>query len=555
MGLFNYIIDKYMVVDGRRCLKKLFSDTVDPRRVNEKRLFDILRLNKNSEYGKKYGFKNIHSVEQFRKQVPIVEYKDIEKEIERIYYNAESNVLASGKVIGFALSSGSVGKPKIIPKTENDIKNYTGYTINRSFALADEYMRKTSGRGLKPARGLFMLLNYDRFSPHGLRASNVVDITSHKYYICYPSSLVVPLGRQYVTGEIDKNYALARFSLEERNLLFIFYVFSKGIAEFIEYIKDNWESLVDEIEKGTINPDVEMKDYIREKLQKVAASNPVRAAELRREFAKGFDETILKRIWPNLSFISAIGSSAAFQPFTEAIKSYSKDIPFDYFTYASSEGIVGVSCKLDDPGQLLLPGSCYYEFIEEGDETQTIHSIDELKLGKDYEIIMTNSSGFYRYRINDVLRVVGFKNKCPIVLFMYRKGQLLNITGEKTNIEQMNEAVKRLEKETGVPIKEWTVYVDKGKDKYRYAIVLETENGDDLSGYSEAFDRYLIEINDLYEQYKYMIDSPLILAQKPGTHEAWKQKKIASGATVDQVKPVKILDTEEKKEFFLSRLC
>lgn len=38
-----------------------------------------------------------------------------------------------------------------------------------------------------------------------------------------------------------------------------------------------------------------------------------------------------------------------------------------------------------------------------------------------------------RYRFGDVVKVVGFMNQAPIVEFMYRQGQLLNVRGEKTS--------------------------------------------------------------------------------------------------------------------------
>jgi hypothetical protein len=49
-------------------------------------------------------------------------------------------------------------------------------------------------------------------------------------------------------------------------------------------------------------------------------------------------------------------------------------------------------------------------------------SFGPLQAQKDkiYEVVITNSSGLYRYRMGDMIRVVGFHNKAPIVEFMYR---------------------------------------------------------------------------------------------------------------------------------------
>ena len=74
----------------------------------------------------------------------------------------------------------------------------------------------------------------------------------------------------------------------------------------------------------------------------------------------------------------------------------------------------------------------FYEFIPENaeDETKTL-TIDQLEVGKRYEIVLTNLSGFYRYRIKDVVEVTGYYYESPMIRFAYRKSQLINISGEK----------------------------------------------------------------------------------------------------------------------------
>ncbi len=43
---------------------------------NEKLLLRILEQNKDTEYGRKYGFANIHSIEEYQKKVPVSVYDD-----------------------------------------------------------------------------------------------------------------------------------------------------------------------------------------------------------------------------------------------------------------------------------------------------------------------------------------------------------------------------------------------------------------------------------------------------------------------------------------------
>jgi len=529
------------------------------RKVNDRLLLKILRQNKNCEYGKKYHFDNIKSTEDFKKNVPVVKYNDISDYIDRIYYTNEQNLITSKKIAGFATSSGSVGKPKLIPRTSSEVRIYTKYTVTRFLSLAKKYGKKY-GLHLKPARGVCTLCQHKERSPHGLISTNVADIAAKRYYSIYPYILNLPLGHQFSADEIDIRYANARFGLQDRDCCYLFSVFAKNIAELIEYIIDNREMLLNDIENGIISESVKMKDSVRRELEKVVKPDPKRAAELRAEFEKPTDETFLKRIWPNLAVISAIGTSVCFEGFSSFVCKYSKGVQFDYSIYGASEGLVAAAYKPNEKGQLLLPDSCYYEFVEESEEereiTETL-SLDELEVGKNYEILLTNQSGLYRYRINDIIRVLGYEGQCPVINFVYRRGQLLNINGEKTDIEQMSAAVKMMEQELQIEITEWAVFIDKGKEQYRYGILLETKDGIDLSYYAERFEEHLRNVNTsyrYYEEVKGLIDPPVIYNQAPGTHQAWREYKISCGATPEQVKPVKMLDNEEKMKFFMERI-
>lgn len=123
-------------------------------------------------------------------------------------------------------------------------------------------------------------------------------------------------------------------------------------------------------------------------------------------------------------------------------------------------------------------------------------------------------------------------------------------------MEQMSAAVTRLEEISGSQIKEWAVTLEKGKYQHGYAILIETADGKDLSNLSEQFEEILRDVNPLYRFYEgnNLIDPPVIWMQKPGSHQEWWEKKVAAGASADQVKPVKILDTPEKEDFFRERI-
>ena len=46
--------------------------------------------------------------------------------------------------------------------------------------------------------------------------------------------------------------------------------------------------------------------------------------------------------------------------------------------------------------------------------------MNEVEVGQRYEVALTTLSGFYRYRMGDVIEVVGHHEKCPLVTVKYR---------------------------------------------------------------------------------------------------------------------------------------
>lgn len=88
----------------------------DPEGVQQKKLLEILSKSAGTEYGRRHGFSNIRSFQDYREQVPIITYEDIKTDMERVV-NATPNVFTAEPPVMFAQTSGTTGDPKYIPVT------------------------------------------------------------------------------------------------------------------------------------------------------------------------------------------------------------------------------------------------------------------------------------------------------------------------------------------------------------------------------------------------------------------------------------------------------
>ena len=84
MKLIQKLIDNIFIHLSKKALKDIEKSSLDLRKANKELLLKILKENKDTEYGKKYGFKDIHSIEEYRQKVPLFNYDTYEPYISRM---------------------------------------------------------------------------------------------------------------------------------------------------------------------------------------------------------------------------------------------------------------------------------------------------------------------------------------------------------------------------------------------------------------------------------------------------------------------------------------
>ena len=130
----------------------------------------------------------------------------------------------------------------------------------------------------------------DQYLPNGLPCSNSADVAARQLGFIFPYILVTPFNKLFNVSEADSKYMNFRLGLEDRNLSYIFAIFFMNFTDLFRYLEINWRQIVDDIEKGVISELGHASKETEEKLKKKLKPNPKRAAELRAEFEKGFDE-------------------------------------------------------------------------------------------------------------------------------------------------------------------------------------------------------------------------------------------------------------------------
>ena len=151
-------ISDFGVLLGDVTLAKIEATTKNPMKAQEKLLNKIIRKNKNCELGKKFGFADIHSIDDFRSKVPLTTYEDYDPLVDRMIQNKENNRMYSGYNFRYCSSSGSVGKPKILPKSAFDLWNMQCIGFSCTVSTAAHYLKNVMGKKMPPQMGPLVLV-------------------------------------------------------------------------------------------------------------------------------------------------------------------------------------------------------------------------------------------------------------------------------------------------------------------------------------------------------------------------------------------------------------
>ena len=531
--------------------------------TQEETLKKIMKRNKDCEYGKKYDFASINSIREFQDKVPLSTFEDYAPMIDRMVENGEKNIITSSKVIRYTSSSGSVGKPKLQPKTAKDLWNMQCMGFAATPACAARWFKKQGKfKKLPTQMGPLVLTLTGHKLDNGKQVNGAAQVPFTyltpilKYFTTTPIDILYPEDSE----NTDVSYFQLRFCLERKDITYLGSMVITLLTTMFEYMEQNWEMICNDIEKGTIDPSVKCPKSLRDKYSKKFKPNPQRAAELRREFGKGFDtaEPIAKRIWPDLCWgYGMIGSTLS--AYTAKLRRYVGDLPMHNMGYAASEGYMAMPVELNATDYVLLPRSLVYEFLPvDADEGTRPLTLGEIEVGKDYEIIVTNFSGLYRYRLLDVVHVTGMYNNSPRIEFLYRTNIGMNLANEKTTTQMLDWVADQIEKQFDISLKGYSYYAHSQCATPHYVLLVETD--DEIASRKEEIEKFVDEsfrqCNEKYEKYRSwnMIHPAEVLELQPNTNDDYKSMLVAQGRVLNQIKPVTVVNTKEREDFFFAHL-
>lgn len=462
------------ILSSRARRTQLWTDRIE--QIQREQLNRLLRKAEKTEIGRQHGFSDIlasaDALEEYRREVPMVEYDDIRPMAMRMV-EGEKDVLWPGQCTRFAQSSGtSGGKSKFVPITDDCLR------LNHYPGTSD------------------VVAHYIRMNPHSRIFSG--------------KSLI--LGGSFANElNIRKDVKVGDLSatLIDRmpKLVDMVRVPEKRIA-----LMEDWSEKLPALSAAAASSNITnisgVPSWFLTVLKEVCR-------------IKGVDK--ISDVWPNLEVFFHGGID--FRPYRKEYEALTDGAKMHFMeTYNASEGFFAFQNDFSDPGMLLiLDGAVFYEFEPlDGGRPLTAW---EVEVGKTYELLISASNGLWRYRLGDTVTVTSAR---PLkIRIAGRTRSFINAFGEEVMEDNANRAIEAACKATGAAIANYTAgpyYAHSNRRGHHQWLIEWNRLPDSMEKFSEVLDSTLQEVNSDYQAkraHTIFLDPPEVITARKGLFDDW----------------------------------
>ena len=406
---------------------------------------------KDTEWGHHHAFDTIRTYEDYARVCPITNYDDLKTDIDRMRHG-ECDILWPGRVRWYAKSSGTTNdKSKFIPGSSQGLKD-THYAGGKDTVVC--------------------------------------------YLKDHPKSRILDRKALILGGSHASNYNLPGSLVGDLSAILI-----ENINPFVNFIRvpRKATALLSDFE---VKRDRIAREAMNRNVASISGVPSWMLSVLNRVLELTGKDTI-SEVWPNLEVFYHGG--VAFTPYREQYHHLIPHAGMSYLeTYNASEGFFGVQSDPADPSLLLMIDyGVFYEFIpmdEIDSPNPTIVPLWGVEQGRNYAMVISTSSGLWRYMIGDTVR---FTSTAPYKFIITGRTKFfINAFGEELIVDNAEHGLEEACNATGAEVLEYTaapVFMDEaGQCRHQWLIEFSKPPAD-LNRFARELDLSLQAINSDYE--------------------------------------------------------
>lgn len=512
---FQFIVKISMNYVAAKKVERLRTSAKDPQATQSELLFKMLEKNKNTVFGREHDFFGIKTIQDFHARVPIRDYEEHRKYIELIL-NGTTNVLNTTAPHYFTKTSGTTGRPKYIPINKETQASFVNSQQILGHALFSKDPRFLEG-------DIFSIVGKDvEEKLNGIWPCG--SMSGKLYSLAHKSVQEKHIFHHDILALNDsekKYYYLAALAVLSPETSYYVSPNPTSLLKIFEILNSKKQELLELIESG-IDPIIKKHAARFDHAKKLLNSSSYLTA---------------RDVWPNLRIASMWMQGSCSYLIPEVKKLLGNGPSLCELGFLASEFYGTLPLGPDTNQQIPTLLDHYFEFIEKnhyesgGRKTLELH---ELEINTEYYIIVTTQS-FYRYFINDIIKVTGYIEKTPTVVFSQKGKGVTNITGEKISEKQLVSFFEKLNQQS-LAIKFFICLADQSSQAY--TMYVESEKSLDLAEMETMLDSHLKEVNIEYASKvsDQRIRPITILPLQKGTAEAYRADCLRRGQSESQFK-------------------
>jgi hypothetical protein len=523
------------------------------RETQRQTLRRLLSLNADSRFSREHSLTPNLNVDHFRTRIGVSDYEVFRPWVEQMQRGAHDALLgSSNKLLMYATTSGTTDRAKLIPITDHFVRDYRRSWQHWGIATHQSHPR------MKLLRMVQIISSHNRSrTDDGTSCGNISGLVTSMQRPIIRKLYTVPGQAAQIVDPGAKKYVTARFAFADA-CVGMFVTANPGtLLQLMEFSNTNAVQLIRDIHDGTLT-DAAISHAEADSLRPFLQSSPARAAELEAVIT-ACGELSPAHCWPHLECL-AVWTGGSAGAYSQQLQQMFGDVAVRDHGLHASEGRMTIPFEDNTPSGVLDIESHFFEFIpvdEFDSTTPVVLEAHELETDAEYFILLTTSSGLYRYNIFDVVRCTGFCGTTPLLEFRHKGQHLSSIAGEKISESQVVESVGAACRQTGMSLKQFTLTPEWGKPP-GYALFLQTSHlrtADNRDRFASAVDAALCQQNCEYSE-KRATKRLAMLRCEVVSAESWnrfaRNRLHTSGGSPEQYKHPCLLPDPQFEDLFVT---
>jgi len=463
---------------------KLASQVPGTTQKNE--LLALIRKASDTKFGRDHAFREIGTVEEYQKRVPLRYYEAFWNEYWKDAFPHFKGTTWPDEIHYIPVSSGtSSGATKWIPCSNEMIASNTKASLD-------------------------LLI-------HHLNARPDSKIFGGKNFILGGSTDLVERAPGIFSGDLS-GIAVKTLPWWARMRYFP--------PQEIALLKD-WEHKIDILARRSVKEDIRnlsgVPNWILILIEKLRTLNPEA-------------EGLIKDFYPDLELL--IHGGVNFRPYLKKFEELLDGSKAELReVYPASEGFIAVADRWYGEGlRLVLDHGIFFEFVpveELSSPSPTRHWVETIEPDLNYAIVLTTCAGLWSYVLGDTVKFID--TQTPRLLITGRTSYYISAFGEHLIGEEIEDAVAMAANQAVLAVTDYSmgaIYPTDSDPLGGHLFVVEfadeLPSASALSIFSEALDKHLSFRNEDYDAHRqnnFGFKAPLVVPASPGMFASWMKSR------------------------------